>query len=427
MLRGSTTYCPEVSSGTQRLPDQVVNGRTVHVTCQALSGSAGGGGGGGGASDYSVVVTGYPGPTGSSPNLTDAITTKNSSQKGDLHFVGPAFNAGGFSYSGGYDPRLVFDHDLHEYDSTTPWCTNAKAAAVSSDNPHVNGTWTCEQPGTYPVPDPLPTLKVPTATRPAPYTSGGCTILFPGKYTSRPTFSSSGKYYFASGVYYFHNVGTITLNGQVFGGAPGSESQLFTGITPCANDAAANARVPGSATGSGVEFVLGGNSRITLGNSTSNKVELFSRAPANPDAEGTPGVSIYAPRTAGSGYSAWNTTSALDLPRAKPQIVIHGLVYTPNSPLTVLIVTNPSAANAAMFQGGLVVQVLAIKSTGSNPFTNLGFASVALPDPPTPRTVVVTATADATNPGEPPTVVKAVVLLPVSPSTPPTVLSWRKA
>ncbi len=419
LLRASNSYCPNVAAGTQAMPDQTINGRTVQLSCTTLSGSTGSGPS---PSDYAFVVTGYPGPTGTPANLAGATTT-NSAQKGELHFVGKAFNAGGFTFSGN-GPQLFFDDTLEEYDGPSPYCTDAKAAAASSDNPHVTGGWTCVQPATFPVPDPLPTLKVPTAAAPARVTAGGCTTMFPGKYTSAPTFSSSGNYYLASGVYYFENTGAITLNGTVFGGQPGpGETQLFTGITPCSNDVAANALVPGSATGSGVQIVLGGNASIVTANSDSSKTELFARVPGNPSAEGTPGVSIYAPRTAGTGYLAWNAGTAVDQSVTKPQIVVHGLVYVPNSPINVLVVTNPAAGESAIFAGGLVAQVVTVKTTGHQTFTALPFAGIPLPA--TTRTVVVTATAIDPSGGVPVTV-KAVVSLGTAAGTPATVQSWRK-
>jgi len=441
LVRSSNSCDSAPPSPAEPLTVPAINDWTVDVTCQTTSLSVGTGSGGVGVSTHSLIVTGYPSPNGSMPNLVGAVTA-NSSQKGDLIFDGPAFNAGGFGFSGN-GARLVFNSNLDEYDSPNPYCTDAKAAAASNGKLTVAGAWTCREPGTAPpappclattapaqpcaVPDPLPTLKVPASPAPAPVTSGGCTTMFPGKYTTAPSFSSSGNYYLASGVYYFENVGTFKLNGTIFGGQPGpGVQQKFTGISPCSSDASANALVPGSASGAGVELVLGGNSSISVANSTSSKTELYARIPGNASAEGTAGVSIYAPRTGGTGYLAWNAISAFNQSNAKPQIVIHGLVYVPNSSMTVLMVTNGSASNAPIFTGGLVVQTLTINTTGSQQFATAFFSAVPESSAGTTvRTVVVEATAKKAGSAD--VTVRVVIQLDTAaPDDPPTILSWRK-
>jgi hypothetical protein len=266
---------------------------------------------------------------------------------------------------------------------------------------------------------------VPTTAAPAPTVVGTCTILYPGRYTAAPTFNKDRRYYLASGVYYFHNANSIDFKGQIFGGQPGpNESQQFTDITPCATDEVANTHRPGSATGFGVNLILGGSSQLTIEDEKKSKVEIFSRVPANPTAEGTAGVSVHAPRTAGTNYLAWNSGRAFDIKGKDPQIVMHGLVYTPTSRFDEqFVVANTSASLSPIFRGGLVVQWIKLKF--KQDATNLTFAGL-YSAAPLPRTVVITATARGTQPGEAPTVVRAVVEVPTSPSSPPTVHSWRK-
>jgi len=434
LLRTNASYCPDVSGSAQSLPDQTINGRTVHVTCQTLSGTAGGGTAPGGAT-YSVVITGYPGPTGTAATLSSAVQT-NSGQSGDhVNLGGDVFNAGGFSFpASGF--TLVVLGNLHELNAATTYCTNAKAA---TRKPQVNGTWSCDAgtAGTVPVaPDPQPSLQVPAALAPATWTTGSgasqCRVLYPGQYTTAPTFSTANNY-MASGMYYFHNAGSITFNGSVFGGAPGTDAQLLAG-SACSTDAAAKAHLAGvndQVNGSGVEIVVDGNSRVTLSGSASEKMEFFLRVPGGGASEGTAGVSFFAPRVAGTGYSAWNASPNPALTYAggtdpTSQIVFHGLVYEPNSSLTAPVLQN--AGGAAMFGGGLVCQVITVNvpsggfSGGSTP----ALATLPVPAPATPRTVVVIATALGATAGEAPTTETAVVTFGTSSTTPPTVTSWRK-
>jgi hypothetical protein len=425
LLRADSSYCPSVSGSASSLPDQTIDGRTVHITCQTLSGSAGGGGGGNSLSPSPLVITGYPGPTGAAADLANGIRTVGAAAGVVLSVSGgPAFNAGNFTLANN-GPKIVFD-ELHQYDAPTAYCTSSKLAATTTANPTVSGAWTCEQPGSYAIPDVAPTLKVPPALAPAPVTAGACTILFPGKYTSAPTFSSTEQYYLASGVYYFEDAGNITFRGQIFGGQPApGETQLFTS-TPCANDTSANALVPNSAGGAGVEIVLGGSSQISVTNTSGEEMEFFTRTPSTTQQalEGTPGVSLYAPRTAGAGYLAWSGSIAYDTTGNKSRVVWHGLVYAPNSPVGVWAWPRAADAQGAFFSGGLVCQQLTVKANVDS--TLAAFARVTPPNPATPRRVVVTATADALTPGDAPTVIKAVVQLGTSAGAPVTVLSWRK-
>lgn len=430
-MRASSTLCQDAAAGTQAVGDVAINGRTVHVTCQTLSGSPGGGTSPGGAT-LAVVATGYNGPTGAAAPLATLIRSTGNQAGNQFFITGGAFNAGSFSWAAN-SFTTHFQGDVHQYD---PYCTNAKNSATTLDNPVMDApsTWVCENAAGYPIPDPNPSLIVPTAAAPAPWNvNATCRVFFPGKYTSPlPAFSSSNRYYFASGVYYFENVGAIALGGQVFGGAQGTETKKLT-PTPCSTDAAANGQVPGSATGSGVEFVLGGTSRITVNSSSSENVELFSRVPLVPAAEGKPGVSIYAPRSNGTNYVRWNTGVATD--RAvvftapgndtSAKIVFHGLVYVPTSLQQTFEIHNPGNPAPSVFSGGLVCQALTISVGNNSQSGSVPVAQIVVPSPPTPRTVVITATAPGTQPGETSIVSKSVIVIDVDGNKTTTVQSWR--
>jgi hypothetical protein len=384
---------------------------------------------GGTFSQYSVIATGYPSPDGTTPNLDGAITIDGKTHADTVTFDGPVFNAGGFTF-GPTAPVTNMTGTLDEYDDPpTSYCTSEQAENVTTGNLDLDGAWTCRNAASFPVPDPVPTLIAPTAAAPAEVVQGSCTILFPGLYTSttKPTFGKNNRYYFASGVYHFADVGEIYLAGEIFGGQPGAEeSQQMTTATPCSNDAAANALRPGSATGSGVQLVLAGSSRLRVEDHLKDKIELFSRVPAVPADEGTPGVAVYAPRFDGATYSRWNSTNVLAMDGNKSTMIIHGLFYAPNGWINkTYALQNPG--NAPTFAGGVVAQRFNLFfDNQSDSGATVSVAKTDAPAPPTPRTVVVTATAHGTLPSEAPTVIRAVVLLGTSSSIPPTVLSWRK-
>ena len=431
-LRADTSYCGQVSGTPQAMPSETIKGQTVSLACQTLSGTAGGGSSPGGAT-YSVVVTGYPNPDGSSANLSTLIST-STGQDGDIvNLGGDVFNAGGFSFpSSGFNLAVL--HDLHELNASSPYCTSAKSA---SRQPIVSGSWTCDAgtAGTFPVaPDPQPTLKVTATSAPASWTSGSgssqCKVFFPGRYTSAPSFSS-GQNYLASGAYYFNNVGNVTLQGTVFGGAPGSNTQVLAGA-PCSNDAAAKAHLAGvndMIGGSGVQLVVDGTSRLTINGTSNDNMEFFLRVPGDPASEGTAGVGLLAPRIAGTGYQKWNAGASPALTfaggsNAANNVVFHGLVYEPTSGLSAPVLQNPGGT--AMFSGGIVSQSMFVQpgssfTGGSTP----AIASLPVPAPATPRTTVVSATATGVD-GSVPTTVKVVVQIGTSAATPPTIISWRK-
>lgn len=425
MLRSNPSYCPNVSSNPSGMPSQTIGGRTIELTCQTISGTVGGTGGGA-AGVYALVVTGYNDPGGSAPDFTKLVELDGKDKDGtDSTSIegGHMFNAGEFKFKSDA-PHFIVDQNLDQYNGASPYCTVDQAEAVSTGQPQVNGVWTCRTSATFPVPDPNPTLIVPTAAAPAAIVQGDCTILFPGKYTTDPEFNKDKKYYLASGVYLFHGTKEVKFQGEVFGGQPGPGlSQVFTDQAPCSSDAAANALRPGSATGYGVQIVLSGDAKLQIEDERKAKVELFARVPGNPALEGSPGVTIYAPRTAGSGYSAWNKDRAVDIKGKEPQLVIHGLVYIPTSKFDEqFALANENAGYSPIFDGGLVVQRLKLKF--KKEYSHLTFARIPA-TAATTRTTVVTATATDPGGGAPITV-KAVVQLGTGSGTPATVLSWRK-
>ena len=370
------------------MPSQSIGGRTVALSCQTLSGSTGGGSGGGGygsgwPTSWAFVLTGYNGAQADNTFKTSGSTGQNVTAT----FEGPTFNAGGFSFSGGSD-KFVFE-TIDQYD---PYCTSDKPGIAGKF--WATGAWTCRSSGSFAVPDPNPTLIVPTAAAPSPVTQGSCTIFFPGRYTSDPSFDKDGSTYLASGVYYFDNR-KIQFNGKVFGGqaSPGEPKQ-FTGNTPCSTDAAAQALAPSAAiNGYGVQLVAGGSTTIEWKSDSKTQVELFARVPGVPANEGTPYTSIVAPKTNGPNYTASSASDVVKMGGSAYKGVNHGLVYAPNAEPKFWGIDNALAGGAPFFSGGVVFadMELAINAT----MTTQTFASLPTPvsAPASDRTVVVTATA----------------------------------
>ena len=97
LLRASSSYCPDSAAGTQTLPSQTVNGNTVTIQCQTLSGSSGSGVGSW-LTTRPLVLTGYD-DSGGNPPLKPKELFKTSGSTGRNEVVsfpgGPTFNAGG--------------------------------------------------------------------------------------------------------------------------------------------------------------------------------------------------------------------------------------------------------------------------------------------------------------------------------------------
>lgn len=352
-IRTDNTLCPVV--GTYTLPNPpVINGSTAPtVTCNVTNGSVTG------VNGYAVVTTSTNAPALTTPGPSFAKTIN-----------GPVFAS---SIDNGVQDLHVTNGAVFEGGS----CSDGKPAGLTIDPPF---TYTCTST-TNPaaaIDHDLPTSGLATAAAKPPagtdvlHGTVPCRIFTPGKYTSIVLAKDN---YFVSGVYYFANVGTLDVRKlQIVGGQPsGADEQATALLTSCGSDADA----PGAASGTGVKFILGGNSAINVRN-PSGRLELFSRL-GGAGNEGTQGISLqtvcgtpgvsYPGVACGSGAPGSFAPSTLTDAQAvlqegignTPRLRIHGQVYAPNA-LVSFDATN--TANAWLL-GGAVVGKLALRQQAS--------------------------------------------------------------
>jgi hypothetical protein len=371
-FRQDSSLCPNPSSPWSG--STTLNGIAVNVTCAVTSGVASS------VASWAIITTD-----------TGALSLSTQSGGNALKVVnGPTYVAGG----------LTLQADLQVSGATlleaSPPCSGVpqpqghlvggtQSACTTLPVPTVSTTLPCLQSCSAGQQFTMP-ARGPGAT----YTLGTCSVFLPGKYTG---LNLGTHNYFASGIYYFENAGTINVAGtDVFGGKPAaSETTAVTQASPCATDAQV-----GVYDGTGVEWILGGSTAITVSNSANSSLELFSRVPGNsPNGpEGTAGISIRTvPASAPAGYVASTVTGASFIfdsgGGSKPQVAIHGLVYVPQSSVNV---AKTNTAVSVML-GGVVAYDVALQTSNSVADGNL----VSVQTTATHRFLAVTAVAQGTG------------------------------
>jgi hypothetical protein len=354
-------------------------------------------------------------------NLTDILTSASA------HFTSADVNA--ILAGAGIVPGAT----VKKVNSPTSIQMSAKATSLG------NGTVTITPSSTAP-----PNQQV---------ACGGTNItyIYPGRYTSAPwggkdpNGNNNGPYYyFASGVYYFHDSGETALGGTAFvGGEPGPNDQRFVPLlagceakfTDAAADGACGGCLPADP-GKGVTFIIGGGSLFDIHGGTT---ELFSRVPGTMDAGATPGTTMWAIANApapaptaaslasGGSYAplandgADRCNCAFVTDKSLQQIIFHGLTYTPNSPIDVY---NNAGTSYSPFYGGLVASWIVARvdaNSQSGLFTGQFGATLG----PSKRTIKIVATAAGTAPGETATTSTAIIEVDVDSNKTTTVDSWR--
>ena len=188
------------------------------------------------------------------------------------------------------------------YLSGTYSCTTSTQPAVSESLPTPSSLWPgctmvqASQGQQFASPCPVQSSS-PSVQN---LSCGSYAQFSPGIYTSsfgRLFQQKSLNAFFQSGVYYLDNVGTVVINSSgsyIVGGMPaspttnpalvGTENPSVASSSPCWSYMQAH----DSNNGSGVEFILGGNSSIQI---LDGNVELFGRSGGS-SAEGAQGISI---------------------------------------------------------------------------------------------------------------------------------------
>jgi hypothetical protein len=212
-------------------------------------------------------------------------------------------------------------------------------------------------------------------------------------------------------VYYFeftepNTTFDIPNDKNVIGGHADSYDVDELDGTPCAN-------VPDSAgagsTGSGVEWIFGGTSKLLINGAN---VELTTRTPT----AGDPRINIYAVDVAQDLYLAETPgTIVVDAKNPSAKFTAHGMAYGPTANFEIFASKNTLAA----FQNGIVANDLLVKP--SEPGVGL---SISVDVAEHTRTVLLTATARSN--GESDFVVDARVEIRDD-TLPPTMVvqSWR--
>jgi hypothetical protein len=263
-----------------------------------------------------------------------------------------------------------------------------------------------------------PSVPAGHAANPVPV--GNCSTFTPGTYSGAGSVALTARNYFASGVYYFDNVGTMDLTGKsLFGGNSASNETTVTATSdarPCSNDLA----VPGTV-GSGVKFILGGTSAVVTGNN--GFIELFARQGGASSTEGRQGVTLM---TVPPSTANWDP-SPIDYATARAGeascggggsnigFVVHGYTITPYS--RVCIRNNQ---DQTQYLSGLDVGRLTVDDSN-----NIGGLTISVTQQSSPRTLRVTATAtDATGATARPITATATVTIDNSTNA-FNVTSWR--
>lgn len=388
-LRLSNSSCATTNS-TATLQAVTVNGYDAGVGCNVVAGSTIGG------FDYAIITR------SSGPN--SLVTQSGSAGKlanGQV-YVGGSFDG---------NPGMTLTNGNFKHGASsgcTSGATTLTGLTLDSGYSYICGA--AEPTVTAPTAPTLPSSPRASQTP----TSGaglGCTYFYPGKYISPPSLGS-GTNYFASGVYYFENMGQWQLDRVVFAGTPASYEQVafkspvpsgdsYTPKPTCANDGTAIAQAGGNApevTGTGAQFILGGNSRIFLANTS--QLEVFGRT--------LDGTSSTAAASVLSVPSSWvsagwmdaddrlactgngnNSPCAYDFTNGSgPNSVIHGQMYLPDQNVRLW---STNSVRAAVL-GGIVVWELELQSSSSGN----GLQVTGADGLPEPRQIVITSTAPAT-------------------------------
>ena len=392
-VRTDSTAC---LNGVSTLPaPPAVDGKTVSVTCEYVSGNASG------VLGYAAVTT---------DTLAPSLVTSGGGKK---MITGPVFSA---RVDDMISNLVVSNGDLIEKQGGSSCNIGDAAPGGVTVQPNGLFSYQCKNVAIPSFTDALPSTAITTLGVPNTVNSK-CEVFTPNrKYTGVIDITTPA--YFGSGTYYFEDAAvTIGKGASVVGGSPGAEHPVL-GLTPCATDGA----VLGSV-GSGVKWIFGGTSTLSF-SASGAATELFSRRGGDDVSDGTLGVvisQVQANPTPPSGWVASTLLPANDLlfegAGSQPSVAIHGIVDARTAGVNV---NNASNTSQAQFQGGILAGRLTLQNAASS-----GGLAVNIDTDDKPRVVRLVSTASSAAAGDKKIVSTAVIQLQNNSSVTATVLSWR--
>jgi hypothetical protein len=410
MRAATRSLCLDAAGGVQAMSTVTVNGHPVDITCETRQGSTGSG----------PLVN----PASFGLITTKSVATKSLETQGGsapLSVNGAVYLGGGVVHADLNKQVTITNGDVGQLASR---CT---AGSLSADlvtaapfkaAPACTSLTPVEVAPTVTLPSLPPVADASWVKSTSSGSTNGCTVFYPGRYTSLPDVGSKDDFYLASGTYYFDGVGSIAIanGGTLVAGANGLYNNGDTTIG-CATDAQASAHAanPGRITGTGATLIFGGNSTVGL----AGVMTIMARTPLDPS--GIP-VSLYAVRSTdvAAGWTEWSggSTPILDNTNAGASFLIHGAVNAFDAPIT-LFSSNPTTA---VVQGGVTAGTVMLKASASNfNISAFGGGPTAIAS----RTLRVIAKAKGVNADPTFTVATAIVSISNTAPYTATVLSWR--
>jgi hypothetical protein len=358
-LRLDPTLCSAPADDEPNFATITVNEHEVELSCQTEIGESAGAGG------WAVVITGAD---------EHSFDVKGGSE--DKVLYGPTYIA---NLTDDNKAWVVENGTLYEGEPTSS--CDLSATTPPFDNidvrPNPPFRYRCTTSGPPSIPHDLPSRPTPENALPTPAAPGGCTVFSPGTYSGAGAGSAlnlEGDKYFESGTYYFEDIGTWEIDGNVIGGSKDETEDRHITDSPCSSVS------DGSSNGTGVKFIFGGASRLLA---TQDRVELFRRTAGTEG--GQMGISLQAAADE-AGYKAINLPVDEPLIEAtgnKTELYTNGAVYAPDS--FVYVQVNKTAV---VFNGGLVLRRFDFDS--SNNISNVLVSSASSPEV---RQIIVTAEA----------------------------------
>lgn len=203
----------------------------------------------------------------------------------------------------------------------------------------------------------------------------GCRVFEPGRYNQAPNLGN--RNYFRSGVYHFHDVGEISLQGRVMTiGQRSTEGYPVIGNTPC--DTVRQQDDP-----SGATLYTSGSTRIHA--RANSGFEIAGRT--LPGTQRTIGMQVIDPNNLGADHAGpgYGTSLLSSDPGAQKEIAVWGQLWAPMS--SIMFETVPAQKAAALRGGAWVARLHGGVSAAA-----IGFV-IEVPTDAAPTKLVLESTA----------------------------------